>query len=259
MRVISGRSSGVRPPLRASVYMYVDNVSSPMVPLVKNVTAKSSSDMVKARKKPLIIPGLSCGIRTLKSAWEGVAPRSSAASYVLGLSWVSLGSTLNTTYGVQNDICASMTVTYPWLKPRKTKSRNRETPVITSGLSIGMLLRNCIVCFLRPRRLNMPMAAIVPNIVDRLAAMTAMIKVFLTADISEELPFIPPEKRFSYSLSENPVQLPRTLDSVNENTAMNMRGEYSRMSTIQMYDWARNFFISGPPPYSPLPYARREL
>jgi len=59
INVIKGLSSGVSPPFLASVYIYVDKVSRPIVPLVKKVTAKSSRDIVKDRMKPLTIPGLS--------------------------------------------------------------------------------------------------------------------------------------------------------------------------------------------------------
>jgi hypothetical protein len=45
-----------------------------------------------------------------------------------------------------------------------------------------------------------------------------MIKVFLIASISEL--FTPPEKSDSYNSVENPVQLPKTFDSVNEKIAM---------------------------------------
>ena len=51
-----------------------------------------------------------CG-GSLYSHAPTIAPRSSAASYTLGFIWVSLGSTLSTTYGVQNVMCARITVT----------------------------------------------------------------------------------------------------------------------------------------------------
>ena len=56
------------------------------------------------------------------------------------------------------------------------------------------------------------------------AAITAMIRVFWIACMSELPPWTLPEKRFEYSSVEKPVQLPRTLLSVNEKTAMNTIG-----------------------------------
>ena len=84
-----------------------------MVALVKNVTAKSSRDIVNARMKPEIMPGLSIGSSTFLRAWKGVAPRSRAASYIFGFIWVSFGSTLSTTYGVQKVMWARPTVNNP--------------------------------------------------------------------------------------------------------------------------------------------------
>jgi hypothetical protein len=49
-----------------------------------------------------------------------------------------------------------------------------------------------------------------------------MIKVFSMAKIS--LSLTPPEKSDEYSSVEKPVQLPNTLDSVNENMAMMIIG-----------------------------------
>ena len=93
-----------------------------------------------------------------------------------------------------------------------------------SGLSIGMLFRKLMACLVLPLILCMPIAAIVPNIVETVAAINAMIRVFSIASISEPVPCISPVKRFEYSLVEKPVQLPRTLLSVKENTAMKTIG-----------------------------------
>ena len=113
-------------------------------------------------------------------------------------------------------------------------SRNSDTPVMTSGLIIGMLFTKVSARFLRPLRLWMPMAATVPRTIDTKADTSAMSRVFSTAEISEALPCIRPVNRFSYSFVENPVQLPSTLLSVKENTAMNTSGAYSRTIRIQM-------------------------
>jgi hypothetical protein len=68
------------------------------------------------------------------------------------------------------------------------------------------------------------MAAIVPRIVETVAAINAIITVFSIACIREPVPCMLPVKRLEYSFVENPVQLPRTLLSVKEKTAMKTIG-----------------------------------
>ena len=72
--------------------------------------------------------------------------------------------------------------------------------------------------------LCMPIAAMVPISVDTEAATRAIRRVFWIADIREPEPCMSPVNRLLYSSVENPVQLPRTLLSVNEKTAMNTIG-----------------------------------
>jgi hypothetical protein len=67
-----------------------------------------------------------------------------------------------------------------------------------------------------------PIAATVPNNVDTEAAMNAMMNVLRIASINEL--FTPPENSDEYSSVEKPVQLPSTLDSVNEKMAMMIIG-----------------------------------
>ena len=76
-------------------------------------------------------------------------------------------------------------------------SRNSETPVMTSGLIIGMLFRKVSARRLRPDRLWMPIAATVPSAIDTAADTTAISRVFSTAEMSEALPCIRPRNRFS--------------------------------------------------------------
>ena len=103
---------------------------------------------------------------------------------------------------------------------------------MTSGLIIGMLFRKLTACFLRPRRLWMPTAATVPSTIETKAETRAISSVFSTAEISELLPCMLPEKRLAYSFVEKPVQLPSTRLSVKEKIAMNTSGAYSRTSRI---------------------------
>ena len=65
--------------------------------MVNMVTAKSSMESVKARMKPLIMPGNISGRITLRNAWKGVAPRSRAASYTFWFIFFKRGITLSTT------------------------------------------------------------------------------------------------------------------------------------------------------------------
>ena len=90
---------------------------------------------------------------------------------------------------------ANTTVTYPWLTCRKTNSRNNDTPVMISGLSIGILFRKVSACLPLPLILCIPIAATVPRNVDTVAAMRAMRSVFSIADIREPVPCISPVKR----------------------------------------------------------------
>ena len=65
---------------------------------------KSSRDIVKASINPDKTPGNISGNTTLKKAYTGVAPRSSAASYVDTFVCLSFGITDNITYGILNVI-----------------------------------------------------------------------------------------------------------------------------------------------------------
>jgi hypothetical protein len=60
--------------------------------------------------------------------------------------------------------------------------------------------------------------------VDIEAATKAIRSVFCMADMSEPEPCMSPVNRLVYSLVEKPVQLPSTLLSVKEKTAMNTIG-----------------------------------
>ena len=63
------------------------------LPVVKYEMTKSSKLIVNAMSAPETIPGLICGTMTFASAWNGVAPRSIAASMRLGSSERSFGVT----------------------------------------------------------------------------------------------------------------------------------------------------------------------
>lgn len=83
-------------PLLAIEYTIVEIVSTPF-PAVKNDMAKSSMDMVKAKRRPETIPGFIYGSITCLTVLNGPAPKSIAASgKPLGMVW-SLGQTESTT------------------------------------------------------------------------------------------------------------------------------------------------------------------
>ena len=150
---------------------------------------------------------------------------------MFGFIWVSLGSTLSTTYGVQNVMCASTTVMYPWLMCRNTKSRKSETPVMMSGFSIGMLFMNVIACFALLLMLWMPIAAMEPMMVDTVAAIRAITMVFWKVQVPLSMPgvisgvmmvFMPTVSTFAISefLTNNKIKLFGTIIQENINSSM---------------------------------------
>ena len=100
-----------------------------------------------------------------------------------------------------------------------------------SAFIIGMAFPKFITCRERLRRLKIPMAAMLPNIVEMDAASMAMANVFHKAPTSERC--TPPVNNELYSFVENPVQLPSTLASVKEKIIMIRIGEYSRKRSSQ--------------------------
>ena len=76
-------SDGVLTISKAGVYKLSGSFTGKVVvpgPVTKKLMTKSSNDMVNAMINPVIIPGISSGINTLRTAYDGVAPMSSAAS-----------------------------------------------------------------------------------------------------------------------------------------------------------------------------------
>ena len=92
-----------------------------------------------------------------------------------------------------------------------------------SGFMMGMLFVKFITPLARFLKLWIPMAAILPNAVDAVAAINAMAKVFQMAFMSEWC--MPPENNELYNLNEKPVQLPNTLASVKEKIIIIKMGE----------------------------------
>lgn len=88
-------------PLLAMPYMVIDKLDTPF-PDVKQDMAKSSIDRVKDIKAPAKIPFLIFGIKTFLIAYDGVAPRSRAASIIFLSMASTAGNTVKTTYGIQN-------------------------------------------------------------------------------------------------------------------------------------------------------------
>lgn len=73
----------------------------------------------------------------------------------------------------------------PCVIPRDTNKRNKDIPVIISPFRIGMLFTNPIALRERAFRLNIPIAAMLPNNVDAVAASRAIVIVLINAFIKE--------------------------------------------------------------------------
>src|SRR5699024_11499486 len=91
-------------PCLAREYISTDNVENPF-PVTKNVTAKSSSEYVKAIKNPANIPGVIYGKITFVKIFQFVAPRSRAASINDELISCNFGNTIITKIGTLKAIC----------------------------------------------------------------------------------------------------------------------------------------------------------
>ena len=138
-------------------------------------------------------------------------------------------------------ICASTTVVNPCETPKLTNSRKRDTPVIISAFIIGIALAKFITWRVRDRRLKIPIAAILPNSVETVAAIIAMANVFHNALTNERC--TPPVNSELYNLVENPVQFPKTFASVNEKIIIIRIGEYSSTNSSHKYPFAIHFVI----------------
>ncbi len=92
-----------------------------------------------------------------------------------------------------------------------------------SAFIIGMAFPKFMILRERLLRLNIPIAAILPRIVEIDAASMAMANVFHKAPTSERC--TPPVNKEVYNFVENPVQLPSTFASVNEKIIMIRIGE----------------------------------
>ena len=82
-------------------------------------------------------------------------------------------------------MCASTTVVYPCVIPRDTNKRKSDIPVMISPFRIGILFTKPIALRERAYKLKMPMAAMLPNKVDAVAASSAMVMVLTRAFIRE--------------------------------------------------------------------------
>ena len=152
-------------------------------PFVKWVMIKSSKDMVNAIKKPDKMPGKMSGNTTLKNAYTGDAPRSSAASKVLGFSCLNLGITFNITYGILNVIWASSIVLKPNLKPKLINKSMRDIPVTISAFSIGIFVIPSKTAFVLLCIRLRAMQVMVPIIVAANADISAINSVLYKASI----------------------------------------------------------------------------
>ena len=113
IRMISVESALIEGLMRFDmVYTKIEILDTPL-PVTKYEITKSSKLIVNAMSAPLTMPGLIWGTMTLKSACQGVHPRSIAASARFWSSVRSFGAMLSITYGIQNIMCARSIVRKP--------------------------------------------------------------------------------------------------------------------------------------------------
>ena len=222
-RVLKEYISGLIPFL-TSVYILVDRVSSPG-PFVKCVIIKSSRDIVNASINPEAIPENISGKITLKKAYTGEAPKSSAASYVLLLNCFSFGITDKITYGILKEMWARRTVPKPNDTPATRNKSINEIPVTISALSIGILvtpIKKVRELFFIP---EIPSAAKVPITVaisdDRRAITIVFVRAFMIPSFL---------KREEYHLRVNPPQRARDFEELNDNTIKVAIGAYNSIN-----------------------------
>ena len=133
--------------------------------------------MVNAISAPETMPGVICGTMTFVRAFHGVAPRSIAASARFGSSARIFGITDRITYGIQNAICASSMVTYPFSTWKVINSSINPIAVTISGFIIGRLSTCSMILRRTFLELLSPIAAIVPTTVEISVASTATLNV----------------------------------------------------------------------------------
>ncbi len=189
-------------------------------PVTKYEITKSSNDIVKAISAAARIDGEICGRMTFVKAWNGVAPKSKAASVKLGSRVLSLGITAKITYGILNVMCASNIVKYPSLKRITTNNNISPIAVTISGLRIGKSLivkttsRKIFLDFDKPIALNVP--TMVEIMVESVAIETDVQTDAMTSRLLNNC---------SYHWKENPSKWVNERDELNENTIMIIIGK----------------------------------
>ena len=136
-----------------------------------------------------------------------------AASARLGSSDRIFGITESITYGIQNAICASSIVTYPFSTLKVMNSSISPMAVTISGFISGRLFTCSITSRTIFLDLLSPIAEIVPTTVETAVARTAMLNVVYRASIIS-----PDSSICRYHRSENPEKTVRDFPSLKENT-----------------------------------------
>ena len=126
-------------PKRIIEYTYRGSVVEPG-PETKKVITKSSSDMVIAIKNPDIIPGKIAGTITLNMVCLSVAPKSYAASTIEKSNSSMRAKIIKNTKGRQKVVCAVKIEKSPKGSFIPEKKMSMETPIITSGNTMGKKL-----------------------------------------------------------------------------------------------------------------------
>lgn len=126
-------------PKRIIEYTYSGSVVEPG-PDTKKVMTKSSSDMVTAIKNPDKIPGKMAGTITLSIACRSVAPKSYAASTMEKSNSSMRARIIKKTNGRQKVVCAAKIENKPSGSFMPEKKITVDTPIITSGKTMGKKL-----------------------------------------------------------------------------------------------------------------------
>ena len=119
-----------------------------------------------------------------------------------------------------NVMCDKSIVNIPRGSPTAMKSIMSDTPVTNSVLTMGMFVMFVIIVFIGLRRKPwMPIAAAVPITVEMSAESTPTMRVVRRAAMS-----CASETISAYHLSENPPQLPRDFELLNDITISTTMG-----------------------------------
>src|SRR6185312_2312477 len=178
MRVASAFTSGLTPS-RTLEKITMGSVLDPG-PATNCEMTRSSHERVKASSHPASTAGRMSGSVMRQNTFAGRAPRSCAASSSDSSNPARRDCITTVTYAMQNEMCASVIVSAPIPRGqpmaccRATKSSSNDSPLITSGMTMGAVV--IPTRSERPRKAPNRARAVparMPRIVETVAAQTA--------------------------------------------------------------------------------------